>query len=321
LTFVRAFLIVGLCTVGAVAHAAPCRTTPAPAEPTPDALAANDLAIKMSEEQRYVEALALFQKAYDLSPSYVILFNIAKMAALTGDPARAIRAYQCHVVEGGAEVSPERRAEVEAEVARLKLDVGTLRVDADVDAATVELDGSIVGQTPLEAPVVANPGTRRLTVRANRAVTKEVEVLKGQTLDISFRLRDEVSETPSGQTFRFPGAVVGTAWVVTGLVTVSAAVTGALAVAGQGDIDDDTYLGPNRRPPAGSPLDDKVQRTRALATATDALIAIGCVAGAAAISFSVVNAVAGDEEVTAPKRAAMWVGAGPLGLSLGGEIP
>lgn len=146
-------------------------------------------------------------------------------------------------------------------------------------------------------------------------------MIKGETQDVSFALK--VEEVPDNEPpFRFPGPVVGTAWVITGLVSISAAVTGSLALVGASDLDDDVYLGPNRAPPPGSPIAEKADRTQALGVATDALIAIGVVTGTAAISFSVVNAVAGDppEEKKAEKKAAAWLVVAPMGVSVVGSF-
>jgi hypothetical protein len=307
--------------VATPAFAQICGEKPAAAEPTPDAIAANDLALKLSEEGRYVEALALFQKAYDASPSYVILYNVGRMAALTQDPARAIGAYTCHVEEGGSDVTPERKAEVLAEIARLTQEVGLLRVEVDETGATIEVDGVLAARSPVSKPIPINPGKRRITVHGSRTTSREVESKKGETQDLSFTLK-VIEPPPNGAPFRFPGAVVGSAWVLTGLVSISAAVTGSLALVGAADLEDDTYLGPNRAPSPNSDIAEKADRTHALAVATDALIAVGVISGAAAISFSVVNAVAGDdpEKQPAEKKASAKVVLSPLGLSVVGTF-
>ncbi|NUO53364.1 MAG: PEGA domain-containing protein [Polyangiaceae bacterium] len=320
-SLVFAFGLVSTSVVAVPAWAQICGEKPAAAEPTPDAIAANDLALKLSEEGRYVEALALFQKAYDASPSYVILYNIGRMAALTNDPARAIGAYTCHVEEGGNDVTPERKAEVSAEIARLTQEVGHLRIEVDEPGATIEVDGVVVARSPTSKAIVANPGKHRVTVHGSRASSREVELQKGETQELTFTLK--LIEPPPGEPpFRFPGAVVGSAWVLTGLVSISAAVTGSLALVGAADLEDDTYLGPNRAPSPNSDIAEKADRVHALGVATDALIAVGAISGAAAISFSVVNAVAGDapEDKPQEKKASARLVLSPLGLAVVGSF-
>ena len=103
---------------------------------------------------------------------------------------------------------------------------------------------------------------------------------------------------------------MGAAWITTGLVGVATAVTGTLAIVGAKDIEDDVYLGPSRVPPRGSDLDDKIARTEALSTATDVLLTAFLITSAAAVTFSVVNAVNKPTEADAAKPPAVEVGVG-----------
>ena len=74
-----------------------------------------------------------------------------------------------------------------------------------------------------------------------------------------------------------------------------------MAIATSEDVSNDPYLGPGRAPPDGSPVDEKIERARSLAIATDVLIAMGSIVGAAALTFSIVNSVGEDAPTTAPK--------------------
>ncbi len=297
------------------AVAADCGAAPPVAEPTEDARKAYQAAIELVEAGRFAEGLAGFQRAYDLSPSYVILYNIGKAAALSGDPARALAAYRCHLAHGGAAVDPKQHSEVSAEIDRLRSEVGLLVVEVDQPGAKIEVDGAPAGMSPLEAPIEVNPGKRLVRVRGARVESRAVDVLRGGRLVTKFQVG--VPEEPKGQAFRFPSSAVGVSWVVAGLLGVSTAVTGTLALVGSKDIEDDTYLGPGQLPTQGSDLDDKVERTRALATATDVLLTGFLITGAAAVSFSIVNTV-NKESAPAVKVEATL---GPLGLGVRGAFP
>jgi hypothetical protein len=275
--------------------ASPCGPTPRISEPTPEAREIYRTALELVDKGRFAEALAAFERAYETSPSYVILYNVGKAAVLSGDPARALSAYQCHLEHGGSAVEPSQHSEVMAEIARLKTEVGLVVIEVDQAGAAVEIDGKAVGTSPIEEPVVVNPGKNLVRVRGSKSESRAIEVEKGARLVVKFELGAKPGPEPAGPPFRFPGAVVGVSWVVAGLLGVSTAVTGTLAVVGEKDIENDVYLGPSFAPPQGSGLDDKIERTRALAIASDALLTAFCITGAAAISFSVVNAVNKDE--------------------------
>jgi hypothetical protein len=282
------------------ALATPCGPPPSISEPTPEAREIYRTALDLVEKGRFAEALAAFERAYATSPSYVILYNVGKAAVLSGDPARALSAYQCHLEHGGSAVEPSQHSEVMAEIARLKTEVGLVVIEVDQAGAAVEIDGKAVGTSPIEEPVVVNPGKNLVRVRGSKTESRAIEVEKGARLVVKFELGSKEAPLASGPKLRFPGAVVGVSWVVAGLLGVSTAVTGTLAVVGEKDLENDVFLGPAFAPPQGSDLDDKIERTRTLAIASDVLLTAFCVTGAAAISFSVVNAV-NKEDTPAPQ--------------------
>lgn len=283
-----------LSTAG-VAQAAGSGCGPAPgiAEPTADARAVYEAAQEHTRRGDYDEALAAFQRAYDLSPSYVILFNIGKAAELTGDSARAIVAYRCHLVHGASEIEASRQAEVTASIALLEKKVGLVAFEIDEPGAIVSIDGARVGSSPLDGPIPINPGRRLVRVQGSRVQSRAIDVAQGTRLVLEFDVRGDAPapKLPRGEPFRFPGGALGAAWISAGLLGVSTAVTGTLAVIGAKDIEDEVYLGPGRVPPNGSELDDKIERTNAFATATDVLLTAFLITGSAAITFSIVNAV------------------------------
>lgn len=278
----------------------PCGTASS-AEPTPEALANYETAISLSKEGRYAEALAAYRRAHELSPSWVILYNLAKAAALSGDPVQAIEAYTCHLELGAEEIDPTRRSEVLAEVKRLRGEVGLVVLEVDALAVELFVDDRKVGTSPLDEPVMVNPGSRLVRAKGARTETRTIDVTRGGRLVVKFEFGAPTVAPAEGPAFRFPGAVVGVSWIVTGLLGVGAAVTGAMALATSEDVANDTYLGPGRAPPAGSAVDEKIERARSLAVATDVLITIGAITGAAAVSFSVVNLVGEDAPEAAPK--------------------
>ncbi len=304
-------LALGLAAVPARADGSRCGPVPPITEPTEEARAVYESAKEHARHDRYDEALAAYQRAYDLSPSYVILFNIGKAAELTGDAARAIVAYECHLEHGGADVDATRQAEVTAAVRALEKKVGLIALQIDEPGARVTIDGTPVGVSPIQALLPVNPGKRLVQVQGSRAESRAIEVVAAERLALEFTLAKPVApERPPP--FRFPSGVVGAAWILTGLLGASTAVTGTLAIIGAKDIEGEVYLGPARMPPPGSGLEEKIERTEALSVAADALLTALLITGSAAITFSVVNAVNTPAEATPPVK----VGVGPGGVVL-----
>jgi hypothetical protein len=279
-----------------VAHAADCGVASS-AEPTKEALASYEAAVALSKEGKYREALAGFRRAHELAPSWVILFNVGKAASLSGEPVQAIDAYRCHLELGGEQVDPVRRSEVLAEIEKLRGEIGLLVIEVDEPGAEVFVDDRRAGVAPLSEPVLVNPGSRLVRAKGVRIqATRAVEVARGGRLVVRFE--SPATTKPPEAPFRFPSGVVG-----------AALVTGVLAVAAASDAADDTYLGPAREPPPGSAIAEKIERADTFAFAADLLITVGSIVGAAAITFSVVNAVGAEDAPTTISIGPGWIGA------------
>ncbi len=272
-------------------------------------------AVDHTNKGEYEEALAAYQRAYDLSPSYVILLYIGKAAELTGDHARALLAYECHLEHGGADIDAKAQAEVTASIHALKKKVGLVAIEVDEPGAKVLVDGVVVGTSPLDQPVPVNPGHRLVRVEGSKRETRAIDVAAGGSAIADFHLKEVVVEGPK---FRFPSGLVGAMWITAGLMGVGTAVTGTLAILGAKDIEDDVYLGPSRTPLPGTDLYEKVERTNAFATAADVFLTLFAVTGATAISFSVVNVIHKPKKDERPPVA---VAIAPTGVSLQVALP
>jgi hypothetical protein len=122
-------------------------------------------------------ALVEFQRAYELAPSYKILFNIAQVEMELQDHAGAFKAYTRYVKEGGPDIPPARLAQVNAEIERLRGRVGFLAIQTSAGAAVL-VDDLQVGYAPLPEPVAVKAGRHRVTVEVphREAVTRVFDV-------------------------------------------------------------------------------------------------------------------------------------------------
>jgi hypothetical protein len=112
-------------------------------------------------------ALVEFQRAYELAPSYKILFNIAQVEMELQDHAGAFKAYTRYVKEGGPDIAPARLALVNAEIERLRGRVGFLAIQTSA-GAIVLIDDVQVGYAPLPEPIAVNAGRHRVTIEVPR---------------------------------------------------------------------------------------------------------------------------------------------------------
>lgn len=150
-----------------------------------------DRALKFYEDGVYDAALVELTRAYELNPSYRIIYNIAQTRVAMRDYAGAIESFQRYLREGGGQVPNDRVAAVRTELNELQQRVGRLTVETDVAEAEVLIDDLVVGTTPLAAPVLVNAGLRRVTVRHPEFPphSQRVSVAGGEQLRVSLPLR------------------------------------------------------------------------------------------------------------------------------------
>lgn len=153
----------------------------------------------------YEAALSEFQRAYELSPAYEVLFNIGQVHAQLAHFPEAVTTFEQYLSEGGGRVPAAARAEVERELERLRHIVGRIRVDVtNPEGAVIYLDRTEVGHAPLDAPLAVNSGQHVIEVRAEGFLpfSRDISVAGGTIIDVRVTLV-EPPETPDA-----PGTLV-----------------------------------------------------------------------------------------------------------------
>ncbi len=274
--------------------------------------------VSFYKDKDYAAALVEFKRAYELVPNFTVLFNLGQTARELKDYAAALKAFEQYLDEGGAKIPAPRRKEVVASVDELKRKVGTLKIVASVDGAEITLDEVAIGVSPLAAAVVANVGRHKVSATSTgfTPAQRVVEVAGMTETPVSLELtRIEAAPVVVVEAPRPPPKLVTPTivWVMlatTGATAVAAGVTGGLAVAAHGGLDDALAKYPGD-PAAITAAQGK---TRTLALTTDVL---GGVAAACAITTVVLYAVAPRTAVTAEKPR-VSVDVSPTGLLLRG---
>jgi hypothetical protein len=229
-----------------------------------------------------------------------------------GNYTLALEAYRKFLLEAENEASPERIAEVEAEVERLQARVGKLRIKCDLEGAAVKVDNETKGETPLREPILVDVGKHEVVVKkgVTELFREAFRIAGGQEIvfevaDIRTREAAPAKAGPTGPVKTEPAAPEPLpretapppsdneekpkrlwTWVAYGVgaaAAVGAAITGAQALSlesriwdecdGDGTCYSDTYNGD---------FEDDTHRLRVLGITTDVLIgvaAIGVVAG------------------------------------------
>lgn len=149
------------------------------------------------QDGNYEEAAAAFREAYEIKPTWKVLYNIAQCEALAKRHGLAFEAFQKYLSQGGDDISTERRDEVLAEIDRLQRMVGSVEVTAPA-GASVSIDDRPRGKTPLPGRLKLAAGVKhtvRIELGGEVLLERTVLVSSGETIEVE-AAEPEVSDAP-----------------------------------------------------------------------------------------------------------------------------
>jgi hypothetical protein len=135
-----------------------------------------DRAIELVDDGQLPEAIVEFQRAYDLTKHFFVLYNIGQVYVSLAKPVEAIAAYEGYLVGGGKNIPAGRRTEVEKEIARQKSRIAVLTFQILPDGATVRVDGSEIGKSPIVQPLSVGIGEHVVSATADSHEPADVRV-------------------------------------------------------------------------------------------------------------------------------------------------
>ena len=143
--------------------------------------------VELYKEGDFGGAFVEFKRAYDLVPSYKILYNLGQVSYQRHDYASALRYFRQYLGEGDEAISVDRQREVAAEITKLAPRVGSVEVQALEEGAEVFVDDVLMGTTPIGTEIV-NVGRRKveLVTRGGEHATRVVDVAGGGIVRVSF---------------------------------------------------------------------------------------------------------------------------------------
>ncbi len=256
-------------------------------------------AVTLYEDGVYDAALAEFLRAYELNPSYKVLYNVGQVRMALQDHAGAMEAFQAYLRDGGGKIAEARMEQVRKELNKLEGRVARVSVETDVAGAEVLIDDAVVGSAPLRSAVLVNSGMRRVVVRHPDYApqTQRVTLAGGEQRTVSLLLKPrEVAVAapvvaPLPAVVEPPAPVVAapapvevapksnrkvslwSAWGATGALVVSTTLLGVFALKADSDLSDMRGRATNR-----AELDDQSNKVDRLALATDVMMGVSAVA-------------------------------------------
>ncbi len=220
--------------------------------------------VELYREGSYEGALAEFRKAYQITPSYRVLYNIAQTQYVLHDFVGAYKSLRQYVAAGGADIPADRRAQVDDMSAKLAERIAHLEISTNVAGADIRVDDVSVGHSPLSEAIPVNVGARK--VSATKAGLSEavrvVTVAGKETVKVDLHMEEsqglashrtqlpptgsviEKSAAPPARPSHL-GLVVSLS--TTAALAVGTGVFGYLALRAQSDFKNQLNVYPNTR--------------------------------------------------------------------------
>jgi PEGA domain len=180
-----------------------------------------DMGNKLYDEQKWAEAEAAYQSAWNHRKSYDLAGNLGDVEMQLGqyrDAAEHLSYAYDEFPTGG---KPEVREALAKRIDEARQHIGVLKIKTNVIGARLYVDGKIVGQAPLEKGVFVDIGKRVIEARidGHDDVLRTIDVTKGSQQEIDFQLVAKTGgASSSGNGLRIALLAIGGGLATVGVV-------------------------------------------------------------------------------------------------------
>ncbi|HEU4731142.1 MAG TPA: tetratricopeptide repeat protein [Kofleriaceae bacterium] len=148
--------------------------------------------VALYREAKYADALAEFERAYEIAPHPLVLFNIAECQRELLHYAEAVAAYRRFLADAKDRVPAARLSTAQNELDTLLTLVArlTVTITPPLPDATLLLDGTQLDQPAM--PLILPPGEHRLVARATgrRDAIRTVQLRAGDSATVELALAE-----------------------------------------------------------------------------------------------------------------------------------
>jgi hypothetical protein len=273
-------------------------------------------------EGNFRAALIEFKRAYKASPHYKLLYNLGQVSLELQEDGSAIDYFTHYLREGGGELSPERKLEVQQDLLRLQARLARATITTDQAGAEIYVDEGFVGTSPLSAPVRLSVGRHHIRAKQHGVITADrtVEVAAGDSLVVALELATrtrEVSKPPAPSTtvLQEDGGLSPAAWggIATAVIGAGALTLTVLTMLAQANYDSE-----RNKQTSESKLDDLREDAKLRALGAD--IAWGLTIGAAGVTTVLLLTSRGSERAPPDDNTGVKIDLGAGSLQLRGHF-
>lgn len=262
----------------------PSTTAPASEKNMAEAKSRYKAGMTLYDDGAYDAARVQFERAYELAPSYRILYNIGLVYKQLNEFVGALKALQGYLKEGGSEVTEERKAEVNKLIDSLSGVIGSATVTVNVAGAEVTVDDAVVATSPTVALIPLNPGKRKIGAKMAGRIpdTKVVTIASGDKINVDLTLQDAQTTIVKSTDVR---PII--AWAATGALAIGAGVTGYMALSSSNELEDlQKVRNADTNGTLSKRMHDEHTKMETLSLVSDILLASTVVAAGVSVYFT-----------------------------------
>lgn len=307
----------------AVPPASPATAAPPSAEVLKEAGERYARGLALYGDGEFLLALVEFERAYQLSNNYKVLYNIGQVRIQLGRYAKAKEALEQYLKAGGSSLNAERLQAVNKDLSTLAERTASLSIVSSEVGADISLDGKVIATSPLTEPLIVDAGEHNLVLHKSGFydAAQSVTLAGHDQIEVKVELKPipvgaaEVrpadtrpAPLPAGKTSR---TAMWAAWGATGALAVTAGVVGYFGVSKANELDSlRSEYGATREE-----LDKTQKSARTLLIITDVTAGLAVAAGGVALYLTLSRP--SEKPATA---SSVSLGIAPNGLRLRGSF-
>jgi hypothetical protein len=153
--------------------------------------------VALFKEAKFKEALAEFERAYEIAPHPLVLYNIAGCHRELSNYGEAIRFYERFLKEGKGQVPASRLTTAQTELDAILARIARITIVIQGPPyAQLFLDGAALGTMPVPMPLVLPPGEHKIVAKADgyKDAERTLRVASGDEAEISLTLSEAPKE-------------------------------------------------------------------------------------------------------------------------------
>lgn len=154
--------------------------------------------VALFKEAKYGEALAEFERAYEIAPHPLVLYNIAGCHRELSHYSEAVTYYGRFLTDGKDKVPAARLTAAQTELDAILTRVArvTVTIAPPIDDVALILDGAALDKPVM--PLILPPGEHRLIARANgwRDAERSVRIASGDEVTVELALAKLPAKPP-----------------------------------------------------------------------------------------------------------------------------